>query len=606
MTAARSWVRSHPVVAVSAVLAVPLVVATIVLLRERWAPVLDLAMTELRVRDVGGSHTPLIGLPGRIGSFPEQGSHPGPLSFYLLAPIYRLFGSTGPALEAASAALVLVAIVAALLLARRRGGAPMTLAVGVMLAALLALEGPAVPTQPWNPYLPTWAWIVVLVATWSVLDRDLPALVPLVAFGSLAAQTHVPYVGLSGGLALVAFAVVGTRAARTPKGDPTRRAALRWSGLALGLGFVLWLPPILDELFGQGNLSTIVRHFSNPPESPVGMSRGFELLLEHFDLVHAFQRPDYSRLFVAVSYRSESVPAIGAVFLGVWLLAAIGSVVCGWRRVWPLHATVAAALVLGLVSLSRIFGATWFYLSFWMVPIVALAMLSTVWTAAIAWSSRRTGSIRRLGAVIGVGALLVLVGVATVESLHASPPDSALSRSLVALADQTDSALRRGAGGGAGTSGRYLVTWADADFIGAQGYGLVNELERRGYRVGVPELYHVPTTRHRVFSGRRTAEIRLATGKAVAAIERAHDPRVHRVARFDPRDRAARRHAAELRRRLRAHVRGRGRSRLADQLDGSLFALSLDPRLDRTEHRMVTELIRLGEDSAVFVVRPNR
>ena len=42
----------------------PLIVAAIALRGERWYPVLDLAMTEFRVRDVGTSHTPLIGLPG--------------------------------------------------------------------------------------------------------------------------------------------------------------------------------------------------------------------------------------------------------------------------------------------------------------------------------------------------------------------------------------------------------------------------------------------------------------------------------------------------------------------------------------------------------------
>ena len=57
-------------------------------------------MTEFRVRDVGGRHTPLIGLPGRIGTFPDQGSHPGPISFWLVAPGYRLFGSSAWAMEA--------------------------------------------------------------------------------------------------------------------------------------------------------------------------------------------------------------------------------------------------------------------------------------------------------------------------------------------------------------------------------------------------------------------------------------------------------------------------------------------------------------------------
>ena len=72
----------------------PLIVAVARLHGRPWHPVLDLAMTEFRVRDVFTRHTPLIGLPGRIGTFPDQGSHPGPLSFYALAPAYRLFGSS--------------------------------------------------------------------------------------------------------------------------------------------------------------------------------------------------------------------------------------------------------------------------------------------------------------------------------------------------------------------------------------------------------------------------------------------------------------------------------------------------------------------------------
>ena len=51
---------------VRAALAIPFVVALVALAGSHWSPVLDLAMTELRVRDVLGPHTPLIGLPGRI------------------------------------------------------------------------------------------------------------------------------------------------------------------------------------------------------------------------------------------------------------------------------------------------------------------------------------------------------------------------------------------------------------------------------------------------------------------------------------------------------------------------------------------------------------
>ena len=93
-----------------ALVASPLVVAAAVLLWRPWAPTLDMAMTELRVRDVGGRHTPLIGLPGRIGDFPDQGSHPGPWSFYLMAPFYWLSGRRAWGLEFGSAMVNAAAI----------------------------------------------------------------------------------------------------------------------------------------------------------------------------------------------------------------------------------------------------------------------------------------------------------------------------------------------------------------------------------------------------------------------------------------------------------------------------------------------------------------
>ena len=79
-------------------------------------------MTELRVRDVGGSHTPLIGLPGRIGNFPDQGSHPGPASFYLLAPFYRLAGSSAYGLELGSIVINTVAVALIVWIGHRRAG----------------------------------------------------------------------------------------------------------------------------------------------------------------------------------------------------------------------------------------------------------------------------------------------------------------------------------------------------------------------------------------------------------------------------------------------------------------------------------------------------
>lgn len=104
-------------------LAVPLVVSVAVLWEPRWYPSVDLAQTELRVRDVWTAHPPLTGLGGRIGVYgADQGSHPGPLSFWSLSIFYRLFGMTSAALQAAAADLNILAMALALWLARRRGG----------------------------------------------------------------------------------------------------------------------------------------------------------------------------------------------------------------------------------------------------------------------------------------------------------------------------------------------------------------------------------------------------------------------------------------------------------------------------------------------------
>src|SRR5687767_4834438 len=122
-------------------LAVPLLLALGALREPRWYPVLDLAQTEIRVRDVGTTQSPLVGLPGRIGAFGRNGSHPGPLSFFALAPVYRLFGATSWALRVSSVALSLVAMGTCLWISYRRAGLRLVLGMAVTLAVLARAYG---------------------------------------------------------------------------------------------------------------------------------------------------------------------------------------------------------------------------------------------------------------------------------------------------------------------------------------------------------------------------------------------------------------------------------------------------------------------------------
>lgn len=147
-------INRHPRLWWAALIASPLVLAAIWLAWKPWAPTLDMAMTELRVRDVGTTQTPLIGLPGRIGNFPDQGSHPGPWSFYLVAPFYWVSGRRAWGLEFASAMLNAVALGVAVWLGHRLHRAKGVVLVAAIGAVAVRGYGLSVLTHPWNPYFP--------------------------------------------------------------------------------------------------------------------------------------------------------------------------------------------------------------------------------------------------------------------------------------------------------------------------------------------------------------------------------------------------------------------------------------------------------------------
>ena len=279
------------IVLVTVGLAVPLLVAVIALAQRRWYPVLDLAMTEFRIRDVGSRQTPLIGLPGRIGEFPDQGSHPGPFNFWLLAPGYRLFGSSAWAMEASTALVQTLWIGLALWIGHRRAGRSGAIVVALVVALLVRGYGLSVLTQPWNPYLPLIAWVVILLATWSVVAGDHAMLIPLAVAASFAAQTHIPYLVMAGGLGAGAAVLVAVRWARQRRADVAGdvadgppRALLITAAVFASLS----LPPLVDQIRRTpGNITRLLDHFGHPPEEAIGFVHGFDLLLQHLNVFRA-------------------------------------------------------------------------------------------------------------------------------------------------------------------------------------------------------------------------------------------------------------------------------------------------------------------------------
>src|SRR5262249_38088789 len=160
-------------------------------------------------------------------------------------PTYRVLGQSSWSLEVGTILIHLAAIGTGLWLVVRRLGWAGLAAGAALFALVLRGYGQDVLTQPWNPYLPVVAWVVVLLAPWCVLCGAAIAPAPLVITATYCAQTHVPSLPLGVGmvvLAAVAAAVLWRRAA--PPDRRRWRSATLW---AAGVGVVLWLPPIADQ-----------------------------------------------------------------------------------------------------------------------------------------------------------------------------------------------------------------------------------------------------------------------------------------------------------------------------------------------------------------------
>ena len=597
--------RSRPLLigaGLLALLALPLIVALAVLAQKRWYPILDLAMTELRVRDVGSSHPPLIGLVGRIGPLGRQGSHPGPMSFWLLWPVYRLFGASSWAMQVSAVALHVVAMGTALWIAFRRGGVRLMVALAAVLAILTRAYGAETLTQAWNPYLPLLSFIVFLLALWSVVDDDLPLLPVAVVAGSLCAQTHVPYLGLTLGLGAFAVAVASWSAYRRRKNRAALRRFLAWGAIAAGVAVILWTPPVIDQIVHTpGNLSVLSDYFRNPPESPVGLRRAVDVFFVHLNPWHLVEH-----LVTADRTKVESGSLVpGAVFLGAWVASAVAAWRIRHRALVRLDLVLGVALVLALVSMSRIFGLVWYYLVLWAWGICALMVLAVVWTAVVLVGKRLSGPTATRAAAVGTAAL---VGVAvlfsalfTYDATSADVPAPRLSRTLGVLVRPTAAALDRRSVPGGGRDGLYLVTLRDPVDIGAMGYGLVNELDRRGFDIGVLDIYGPGATRYRVIDPTdATGVVHLAIGPDDIDVWRAK-PGVREVARTDPRTPRQRAEYQRLRTQVIDELGAAGLGDLVPTVDDNLFGLSLNTRVPDPARQKLIRMTNLGLPAAVFI-----
>lgn len=430
-----------------------------------WLLTGDFSHTEFLVRSIP-EHPPLIGVAARVAG---GGSTPGPSMAYLLWPVYTLFGANAFALAVSAAVLHVGAIALVLAITGRVAGRLAAAAMALSLTVLVVSMAPRFFLEPWNVWIPVFAFPLFLVLVWSALNGRLMALPLAVAVGSHCVQTHISYTVLvvgTLGAAAVWLAVEWWRTRGSDALSPWQ--SLAWSAAA---GAVMWLPPLVEQLQrGTGNLRKVYDQFTQPTEAYVGVGAALKAMAGRFNLFGPWSNDPLQS--------PTADPNVIGFVLFCALVAAGGW--CAWRRrhrsELTLYAVLAWGTLLGVFSTARIFGSFFEYVVRWMLPLVAM------WIGAAAWSIARTAladerTPRRalLGGAVVVAAVCVAVGVP--RGLGADVPyrvDSDITR---ALADQLTTTLDPDL--------RYQINERDPVALGSVAFGLHLQLDKDGFRAGV-------------------------------------------------------------------------------------------------------------------------
>jgi hypothetical protein len=572
------------------VVLVPVFVALVALARPHWYPTGDMAQAELHVRGFW-SHPPLVGAAGRIQNLDGvQGSHPGPALWLAMWPLYALGGSTSFALMTSVTVVHLVTVGFALWLAWRRGGTALVVLLAVALLVVLRAGGPDMVTEPWNPWMGLFPFLVFLLALWCVLEDEAWAVPIAVVAGSYSVQAHAGYVILVAGLTAAVGAVVGVRWWRRG----ARRRLLTWFGVAALAGLVAWIPPLVDQARREpGNISILLDNFGHPDGPYLGLGDVVEIFLVQFNLFGPW-------VFGAGRDDAGPVAIVGFVaFVALWAFAVRAAARRKAVDELHLHALLGGAVLLALVSISRIFGSFFEYTIRWAWILTALIVAASLWSVWRSRPERAESSGKLVAALLGAAAGVVLVVAVAQFATRAQPTGFVDGRIVGGLVPQVVDDLD--------PSARYLLRWWDPAVLGATGFGTVLELERRGFTVGVDEQFAAAALPHRVQpEAGASAVLYLVLGEAGIEHARAN-PALTELGAYDVRTPEQRTRAAELRRRIEAELAAAGqadRIALLDAYYGQAQLLFNEPAPPADVRRLLGEYIDLRQPAALFRAEP--
>jgi hypothetical protein len=400
------------------VVAVPAIVGAARLLIALPRPFLaggDAAFMELAVRRA-------LGFDQLLGPYSRFAwNHPGPVLFYLFAPLYWLSGRRSRSLFLCAWLLNLGCAIAVVAVIRHRLGEGAARAVAALLALFLVATQFHVLINPWNPSLLGIPFLLLVVLGADAGGGSVASLIGAAAVGTYLVQTHVgmlPVVGVTLALALAGWVVAQARSPEAVERHGRRRALVAGT-LILG---VLWAGPVVEQFTGSpGNAGKIVRFFRDPS----GETRSHSFGDAGVAVAKAATRP-----FAGLGVEHHPVAAlVGTGILG-------GLVAVAARRRSPFAARLGALgavnVAIAVAATTRVVGELQPYLFEWtpalLFPPVAAAGVAGL-DAARELARRRRPARWVVGVLGPVGVVAVLAvgarfGAATIDSETVSFEDS--------------------------------------------------------------------------------------------------------------------------------------------------------------------------------------
>ena len=413
-------------VALILIAAWPAVASGLSALHLDWHPSGDWGLLAMRIEDVGHA-TPLLGPYSRFGW-----NHPGPLLYWVLAVPYHLLGWSARSMLAATAFLNAAAAGGSVALAWRRGRLPLAALTTVALCVLMHTMGPELLRDPWNPYITVLPVALFVMACWSAAEGDRWCWPLAIAVGSFIVQSHIGYAVIIAGVAGTALLLAVRSRASLPL-LPTDQRARRWFVASTSLvAAICWLPVLLDQFLGTGNLSAIASYFLTSDDRPAGFHDAIAQAAANLPLRDAGWLGALPEVGADGAVEGGALAALllPIVIYGAALAASITSRA---RSAARFQILCGIAIISGVIATSRITGPMFGYLIRWWWVLACLWWLSIAWSlisSSLVWSRTPARLARVLPVLLLVPCVVISFRSARTTARaadHAPPPEASNS-----------------------------------------------------------------------------------------------------------------------------------------------------------------------------------